>query len=187
MQSPQREMQQSCGGQAARPEDLVQSRHLGLGLAYDKHRLAIADFIEFVANSLPGLSTSIDVAELRGYRYHTGIVFSVYAPGHGRALAQGGRYDDVGAALGRARGATGFSADLRELIRLGTGVHETGPAIASPFPADASLRSKVRELRERGERVVYLLPDEPAAGLREKCDRALKQRESEWVVEELTD
>lgn len=141
----------------------------------------------FVATSMPGISISIDVAELRGYRYHTGIVFSVYTPGHGRALAQGGRYDGVGAAFGRARGATGFSADLRDLIRLGAGTHAATPGIAAPFSADASLRGKVAELRASGERVFYILPDEPAGELRKKCDRTLQQRRGEWLIEKLTD
>ena len=55
----------------------------------------------------PHIAPHFDLAELRGYHYHTGIVFAAYAPGHGRALANGGRYDDVGAVFGRARPATG--------------------------------------------------------------------------------
>jgi ATP phosphoribosyltransferase regulatory subunit len=62
----------------------------------------------------------VDLAELRGYRYQTGMVFAAFAPGHGRELARGGRYDGVGREFGVARPATGFSADLNELLRLGT-------------------------------------------------------------------
>ena len=62
----------------------------------------------------------VDLAELRGYRYQTGMVFAAFAPGHGRELARGGRYDGVGREFGVPRPATGFSADLNELLRLGT-------------------------------------------------------------------
>lgn len=58
----------------------------------------------------------IDLAELRGYRYQTGLVYAAFVPGHGREVARGGRYDGVGAA---GRPATGFSADVNELLRLG--------------------------------------------------------------------
>lgn len=60
----------------------------------------------------------IDLAELRGYRYKTGLVFAAFVPEHGREIARGGRYDGIGAAFGEHRPATGFSADLNELLRL---------------------------------------------------------------------
>lgn len=69
---------------------------------------------------MPRLSINIDLAELRGYRYQTGVVFAAFVEGHGREIARGGRYDGVGAEFGAARPATGFSADLNELLRLGT-------------------------------------------------------------------
>jgi ATP phosphoribosyltransferase regulatory subunit len=59
---------------------------------------------------------SFDLAELRGYHYHSGLVFAAYAEGYSDAVARGGRYDEVGRAFGRARAATGFSLDLRELL-----------------------------------------------------------------------
>jgi ATP phosphoribosyltransferase regulatory subunit len=62
----------------------------------------------------------VDLAELRGYRYQTGMVYAAFAPGRGRELARGGRYDGVGRDFGVPRPATGFSADLNELLRLGT-------------------------------------------------------------------
>ena len=81
------------------------------------------DLLQRVVDELrrvaPRLDIHVDLAELRGYRYHTGIVFAAFVPGHGREIARGGRYDGVGAAFGAARPATGFSADLNELLRLG--------------------------------------------------------------------
>ena len=58
---------------------------------------------------------SFDLAELRGYHYHSGVVFDAYCDGVPGVVARGGRYDDVGKAFGRARAATGFSIDLRTL------------------------------------------------------------------------
>lgn len=85
--------------------------------------LQALDVLESAASELarvePALPLHIDLAELRGYRYQTGLVFAAFVPGHGRELARGGRYDGVGAEFGAGRPATGFSADLNELLRLG--------------------------------------------------------------------
>ena len=62
------------------------------------------------------IEAAYDLAELRGYGYHSGVVFAAYTHGRSRAIAQGGRYDEVGRVFGRARPATGFSLDLRELV-----------------------------------------------------------------------
>jgi ATP phosphoribosyltransferase regulatory subunit len=58
---------------------------------------------------------SFDLAELRGYHYHSGVVFDAYCAGVTGPVARGGRYDEVGKAFGRARPATGFSIDLRSV------------------------------------------------------------------------
>ncbi|HUN67843.1 MAG TPA: ATP phosphoribosyltransferase regulatory subunit [Burkholderiales bacterium] len=56
-----------------------------------------------------------DLAELRGYHYHSGVVFDAYCDRVNGAVARGGRYDEVGKAFGRPRAATGFSIELRSL------------------------------------------------------------------------
>ena len=58
---------------------------------------------------------SFDLAELRGYHYHSGVVFDAYCDGVAGTVARGGRYDEVGKAFGRPRPATGFSIELRSL------------------------------------------------------------------------
>jgi ATP phosphoribosyltransferase regulatory subunit len=58
---------------------------------------------------------SFDLAELRGYHYHSGVVFDAYCDGVEGPVARGGRYDEVGKAFGRPRAATGFSIELRDL------------------------------------------------------------------------
>jgi ATP phosphoribosyltransferase regulatory subunit len=80
---------------------------------------AVGQAVTELQRIAPTIPVHIDLAELRGFRYQTGLVFAAFAPGHGRELARGGRYDGVGAEFGQARAATGFSADLNELLRLG--------------------------------------------------------------------
>lgn len=77
--------------------------------------------VSLLKKVLPKLPVHIDLAELRGYRYQTGMVYAAFVPGHGREIARGGRYDGVGSEFGRPRPATGFSADMNELLLLGLG------------------------------------------------------------------
>ncbi|SFV76555.1 ATP phosphoribosyltransferase regulatory subunit [hydrothermal vent metagenome] len=57
----------------------------------------------------------IDLAELKAYEYHTGVVFSAYNENYSKALAQGGRYNGLSESFGQSRAATGFSFDLKFL------------------------------------------------------------------------
>ena len=126
-----------------------------------------------------------DLAELRGYRYHSGVVFAAYAAGHANALAVGGRYDEVGKAFGRARPATGFSMDLRELAAAGPDVAARG-AIRAPYrPGSGALRRRIGGLRGRGEIVIEDLPGHAGARDEAGCDRRLVLRAGKWVVERL--
>jgi ATP phosphoribosyltransferase regulatory subunit len=79
---------------------------------------AALDTLALLADKLTGqgVELAFDLAELRGYGYHSGVVFAAYTGGRSRAIALGGRYDEVGKDFGRARPATGFSLDLRELV-----------------------------------------------------------------------
>lgn len=131
------------------------------------------------ASTLP---VSFDLADLRGYHYHNGLVFAAYCQGFAGAIALGGRYDGAGAAFGRARPATGFSLDLRELARLAP-AGKTAGAIAAPLaPADAALANRIAGLRAAGEVVVEQLPGETAVdGIR--IDRRLHLRDGAWVLE----
>ncbi len=66
----------------------------------------------------PDVEVSVDLAELGGFNYESGLVFAAFTPGSPDAIARGGRYDEVGASFGRARPATGFTMDLRQLAAL---------------------------------------------------------------------
>lgn len=75
----------------------------------------LADSVAHLQACWPQVEWSIDATELRGYHYHTGLVFAAYGPQQPLPLAQGGRYDGVGEQFGRTRPATGFSCDLLAL------------------------------------------------------------------------
>ena len=124
-----------------------------------------------------------DLAELRGYRYHGGVGFAAFAPGHGREIARGGRYDGMNTVDGRPRPATGFSADLRTLYQLGG--RRSGPrgGVLAPWPGEADgVDRAVRELRAAGERVIYCLPGQSGGARALECDRKLVRAGDRWVA-----
>ena len=100
--------------------------------------------------SAQGIAVSIDLGELGGFNYESGIVFSAYANGASDAVARGGRYDEVGKSFGRARPATGFSMDLKALLPL-IADQPTSGAILVPAQVDAAAKTLIAELRSAGE------------------------------------
>lgn len=137
---------------------------------------------------LPSLSLGFDLSELRGYEYHTGIVFAAYTPGYGRSVAKGGRCDDIGKVFGSARPASGFDSDLKVIARLSKTAFERKPAISAPWSDDAALAQLIAQLRADGERVVVDLEQkseaEPCMKI-QGCDRRISVRESTWFVQQL--
>jgi len=123
-----------------------------------------------------------DLAELRGYHYHSGVVFAAYGRGRPNAIALGGLYDEVGKAFGRARPATGFTLDLRELAALDNGVAPVSRILAPYRPDDAAMRAAVEQLRARGEVVVWDLPGHDGTRQELGCDRELTLKSGKWAV-----
>jgi ATP phosphoribosyltransferase regulatory subunit len=151
---------------------------------YTEIRQALAQ-LRAIAASLQdtGARICFDLGELRGYHYHSGVVFAVYADGWSNALALGGRYDEVGKAFGRARPATGFSMDLRE-IAAAAPVAQARSAVLAPYlPRDAVLRRRIAALRKAGEIVIVDLPGHEKARGELGCNRKLARRAGKWVVE----
>lgn len=124
-----------------------------------------------------------DLAELRGYHYHTGVVFAAYAEGRPNALAQGGRYDEIGKAFGRARPATGFSMDLRALASAGDAEELRVPVLAPYAPHDAALQRRIAALRTRGTPVIVELPGHAAAKSETAGAHRLVKRAGKWAIE----
>lgn len=142
------------------------------------------DTLQQVARTIrrqqPDLDIYFDLAELRGYHYHTGLVFAAYVPGVGEALANGGRYNDVGAVFGRARPATGFATDLKALMALVPDVTESG-AISLPGVDNEVLLLRAQALREAGEVVIQSFSGE----VDPRCDRELVEVEGQWLIRPL--
>jgi ATP phosphoribosyltransferase regulatory subunit len=129
-------------------------------------------------------SVGIDLADLRGYHYHSGMVFAAYHAGSHDAIALGGRYDDLGKSFGRARPATGFSMDLRQLYRL-LPPQAASLGICAPHADDAALRDKIAQLRATGETVVVDLSGDATLRSELQCDRELVLRNGAWQVDAL--
>jgi ATP phosphoribosyltransferase regulatory subunit len=144
------------------------------------------DNLEFIAAQLAKLNPQIelhfDLAELRGYNYHTGVVFAAYKPGVGQSIAQGGRYDHIGEAFGRARPATGFTADLRTLMEYSSATSQLAAGIFAPYLDDESLTMAINTLREQGNRVIVALPGQSCDARAMGCDRKLEKQNDKWVI-----
>lgn len=146
--------------------------------------MAAIDDLDAVRTQLqqrfPQLEIGFDFCELRGYSYHTGVMFAAYTPSYGYALAKGGRYDDIGKEFGESRPATGFSADLKSLMRVsGLQKRITSEDVIAPFGADTGLLAKIKELRTT-RRVIQRLSsqDEDNYG----CSYVLCREGDDWKV-----
>jgi len=143
------------------------------------------DELAVIGNELNAVvdTLAFDLADLRGYHYHTGMVFAAYALGCSNAIALGGRYDEIGKAFGRARPATGFSMDLRELSRLVKPATYPKGIRAPYMKGSIGLEAAARNLRAAGEIVIVELPEQQGTTL--TCDRQLVLQNGEWIVEEI--
>jgi ATP phosphoribosyltransferase regulatory subunit len=148
--------------------------------------LAAIDEVEKVMSSVqhshPGVSVYIDFAELRGFSYHTGVVFAAYLEGVGSAVAKGGRYDNIGAVFGRNRPATGFAFDLRALAVAAPGVAVKEEVIAAPPLDDTALVATIRALRAAGKTVITRLDAENDP----RCNQVLVSENGTWVCQPAT-
>jgi ATP phosphoribosyltransferase regulatory subunit len=143
---------------------------------------------DMLANDFPEISIGFDFCELRGFNYHTGLVFAAYARDQGEAVAQGGRYDAIGQDFGRARPATGFSVDIRALVTLAEAPRsQRAGAIWAPAirEADHALAGVISGLRFT-EVVIQALPGDSATDPKARgCDRQLVKQDGQWVVQPL--
>ncbi len=131
----------------------------------------------------PAIAPHFDLAELRGYHYHTGIVFAGFVPELGQEVMRGGRYNEYGRSFGRARPAVGFSGDLRTLFRIGKrGDIGTKPAIFAPWPEEKALVDQVAQLRGEGRRVIFALPGQSGDAREQGCGEELRKEAGEWKI-----
>lgn len=156
----------------------------GAGAGVKKALESLTEIADTVSRWLPSVTLHFDLGELRGYRYHTGVVFAAYVPGVSQELARGGRYDAIGAVFGRARAATGFSTDLKALLALNKTKPAPPSAIAAPWQDDSQLWERVIDLRLSGETVIWMLPGRESVPEALGCNRMLvKAANASWQVE----
>lgn len=158
------------------------------GVATTQALSDLAWIVRHVQATHPDVRIGVDLADLGGQDYYSGIRFSVMGSAASQVLASGGRYDHVGRVFGRERPAVGFSLDLKALSQA---LQSSGPApaprpaIRAPWSEDSGLRAAVRELRSRGETVVCILPGHEHEAQEFACDRELALVAGQWVLQAL--
>ena len=136
-----------------------------------------------VAQRFPEAKLYFDLSELRGYNYHTGIVFAAFADGYGAAVANGGRYDRVGEVFGNARPASGFGVDLTAIEGLLNLAPEPAQAIFAPASDEAAMWQAINELRSTGEVVVCGFAGQKHSDMTIACDRELVMEAGQYRVQ----
>ncbi|WP_439135647.1 ATP phosphoribosyltransferase regulatory subunit [Pseudomaricurvus sp.] len=138
-----------------------------------------------VSERFPQSNLYFDLSELRGYNYHTGVVFAAFAPGYGASVANGGRYDHVGEVFGNARPATGFNVDITAIDGLVKAAAVRSGAIFAPATDDGAQWDAVNRLRAEGESVVCGFAGQSVADVNADCDRQLVFEAGEYRVKSL--
>ncbi len=176
-------------GLNGRAEVLAQAREK-LQSANDEVKSAIDEVEQagqLLQRCLPDLPVHYDLAELRAYQYQTGLVFAAFVPGSGKEIARGGRYDHIGEKFGRARPATGFSADLKTLMRFGQKPQPVAQEkIFAPWRREAELDRLITTLREQGKIVVRELPGQTGDARSMGCSHILVEQDDGWKIQPLT-
>ncbi|MCG7996109.1 MAG: ATP phosphoribosyltransferase regulatory subunit [Candidatus Thiodiazotropha taylori] len=139
---------------------------------------------EQIAQWLPDVPVHFDLAELRGYHFHTGVVFAAFVPGNGKEIARGGRYDAIGRVFGRSRPATGFSTDLKNLIRVAQPELQISDemVIFAPVSDDPALTQEIARLRGEGHRVITALPGQSGGAAEMGCQQQLQWLDGRWQL-----
>jgi ATP phosphoribosyltransferase regulatory subunit len=146
---------------------------------------SLAELIGQVQRRNPTLDLHVDFAELRGYRYHTGVMFAAYTPSLGRAIACGGRYDNIGSLFGKARPATGFSTDLKTLAA--SSGRRAAPArkVFAPAGTAPELLAAIATQRAAGDIVIQELPGQSGSAAELGCAARLELAGGTWSLRDL--
>jgi ATP phosphoribosyltransferase regulatory subunit len=141
---------------------------------------------ELTLKHVKDASLMYDLSDLGGYNYHNGMMFTAYRQGQGQGIAFGGRYNGIGKEFGRARPATGFSADVKLLYELGNQQDIKSLAIYASGSDVPGLHDAVNDLRKKGEKVIYQLSGQAGDAKAMGCDRELYLEGGRWKVRGLT-
>jgi len=132
----------------------AQAQLTGLSSVLDEAITHLAKVVELISVT-NGIAIHLDMADMRGYQYHTGIIFACYSGGTLQPIAKGGRYDNIGSVFGLALPATGFSLDLRSALDLLQDVQlNVKETVFAPLVADKSLQDAIADLKTKGFRVI---------------------------------
>nr|CAA6826793.1 MAG: ATP phosphoribosyltransferase regulatory subunit (EC [uncultured Thiotrichaceae bacterium] len=145
----------------------------------------LSDLGKRLQKTFPDCALHIDLTELSGYSYHTGIVYAVYASDTGKEIARGGRYDGAGKLFGRSRPATGFSTNLRQLNRSADVKPTIQNKILAPNDDDAQLEALINKLRQQGQCVIRQLNGHNASSRQTNDSRQIIQENGQWIVKEV--
>ena len=97
---------------------LSRAQQLAPGPAASSALQRLTGVLELAQARNLGAELEVDLGEVRGLGYYTGLVFNLYAAGAPRAVGGGGRYDTLLGRFGDPRPAVGFSLDLDALVPL---------------------------------------------------------------------
>ena len=166
--------------------EILNEAQTALSSATRDVKLAL-DYLEALTQRIqadwPQVTLHIDLSELRGYSYHTGIVYTAYVPRCGREIARGGRYDDIGKHFGNARPATGFSTHLGLLLEMGDYQQQTHSPILAPCDNDPALNTLIKHLRDQGQQVIRQLNGQTEDDCKNlNCDRKIVLNDGTWTV-----
>jgi len=148
----------------------------------DRARRALANLTEvYRLLKIYGLADSVllDLGEVRGFDYYSGLYFEAYIAGFGASIAGGGRYDDMLARFGYDCPAVGFAFDVARALAIMETQHVTVELPGPDFFIIDFTREKTaalslaRRLRDLGASVAR---DIISRGLDESIDYARAQR-----------
>ncbi|BBK42297.1 ATP phosphoribosyltransferase regulatory subunit [Allostella vacuolata] len=143
---------------ASGPADRALAALQGIALpeAAAREVAILAEVVALVRRAIPAVTLTIDPVENRGFEYHTGISFTLFARGVRGELGRGGRYE-IG--FGRDESATGFTLYTDTLLRAAP-----RPAAARRIylPLDTGAEAG-RRLRAEGWITVQALDDADTA------------------------
>ncbi len=152
----------------------------GLSDEIDENLSRLAQINDYFKIASTGLIIHLDLADLRGFDYHTGVIFSCYAADKKLyRIAKGGRYDGIDAAFGEPKAATGFSLDLRstlDILKMPASTQKI--TVYAPIVADPELALKISALKESHIVKRFYQASEVKSG-----EQLLSKSTGGWIVE----
>ena len=113
-------------------------------------RSTLGAFTELADDPQVAVAMTLDLGEIRGFDYYTGMRFAGYAHGAPDAVLRGGRYDALIGRYGRAARATGFAVDLEGLAQAqrasGIAAPAQAPGVAVAGPGAPAMARALRAL-----------------------------------------